>query len=137
MSFELVPLHIQRIMQSQNYTLFILQALHKQFAIYTAPNVGRNLKMHLGSEPKQRPTTYDLIRSILSGYEISLMQVVLTDVKDTVYFARLFLEQEVDGIQKILEIDARPSDCLSLALEHDVPLYCTREALEKTVALEE
>jgi bifunctional DNase/RNase len=54
-----------------------------------------------------------------------------------VYFARLFLEQTIGNLRHILEIDARPSDCITLALMNNVPVYCTREVLEKTIAIEE
>ena len=124
-------------MQSQKYTVFILGTEEKQFAIYTAPHVGRNLQMHLAKQPKPRPYTYDLINSLLNGLDINLLQVVITDVQDTLYLARLFIEQENDGKQKILEIDARPSDCLTLALENNIPIYCTREVFEKTIPIEE
>ncbi|NRA89793.1 MAG: bifunctional nuclease family protein [Simkaniaceae bacterium] len=137
MSFELIPLQFNKIMQSQNYTVFILGTDAKQFAIYTAPQVGNNLQMYLREQTKPRPYTYDLINSLLNGLDINILQVVISEVKDTVYFARLFVEQEVDGLRKILEIDARPSDCLTLALENDIPIFCTKEVLEKTIAVDE
>ena len=124
-------------MQSQNYTVFILGTEEKQFAIYTSPHVGQNLQMHLSEQVKPRPYTYDLINSLFNGLDISLLQVVITDVQDTIYFARLFVEQETDEVRRILEIDARPSDCLTLALENDIPIYCTREVLKKTISIEE
>ncbi|MCB1109495.1 MAG: bifunctional nuclease family protein [Chlamydiia bacterium] len=137
MDFELIPIQFNKIMQSQNYTVFILGTEEKQFAIYTSPHVGQNLQMHLADQIKPRPYTYDLINSLFNGFDINLLQVVITDVQDTLYFARLFVEQEVDNKQKILEIDARPSDCLTLALENNIPIYCTREVFEKTIPIEE
>ena len=137
MGFELIPIQFNKIMQSQNYTVFILGTEEKQFAIYTSPHVGQNLQMHLAEQVKPRPYTYDLINSLFNGLDISLLQVVITDVQDTIYFARLFVEQETDEVRRILEIDARPSDCLTLALENDIPIYCTKEVLEKTISIEE
>ena len=137
MGFELIPLQFNKIMQSQNYTVFILGTDEKQFAIYTAPQVGNNLQMYLREQAKPRPYTDDLINSLLSGLDINILQVVISEVQDTVYFAKLFVEQEVDGLRKILEIDARPSDCLTLALENDIPIFCTKEVFERTVAVDE
>jgi uncharacterized protein len=62
---------------------------------------------------------------------------VINDVQDTIYFARLFLEQDRGDIRHIVEIDARPSDCITLALMNNAPVYCTREVLEKTISVEE
>ncbi|MDN3509243.1 MAG: DUF151 domain-containing protein [Candidatus Neptunochlamydia sp.] len=137
MDFELIPIQFNKILQSQNHTVFILGTQQKQFAIYTSPHVGQNLKMHLADQIKPRPYTYDLINSVFNTLNINLLQVVITDVRDTLYFARLFIEQESDGLRNILEIDARPSDCLTLALENDIPIYCTREVFDKTIPIDE
>ena len=137
MDFELIPIQFNKILQSQNYTVFILGTQEKQFAIYTSPHVGQNLQMHLADQIKPRPYTYGLINSAFNALNINLLQVVITDVQDTLYFARLFIEQESDGLRNILEIDARPSDCLTLALENDIPIYCTREVFDKTIPIDE
>jgi hypothetical protein len=135
--FELIPVQFNKILQSQNYTVFILGTEKKQFAIYTSPYVGQNLQIHLTDQAKPRPYTYDLMNSIFKGLDINLLQVVITDVQDTLYYARLYVEQETDGLRNILEIDARPSDCLTLALENDIPIYCTKEVFDKTIPVEE
>lgn len=137
MDFELIPIQFNKIMQSKNYTVFILGTEEKQFAIYTSPHIGQNLQAHLADQKRPRPYTFDLMNSIFNGLNINLLQVVITEVQDTLYLARLFLEQEADGKRQILEIDARPSDCLTLALENDIPLYCTKEVYDKTIPIEE
>jgi len=136
MEFKLVPIQFNKILQSQTYTVFILGTPDKQFAIYTAPHVGQNIQIHLASQVKPRPYTHDLISSIFGELDISLLQVVITDVQDTIYYARLFVEQKIDNQRKILELDARPSDCLTLALENDIPIYCTQEVFDRVVAIE-
>ncbi|NGX39352.1 MAG: hypothetical protein KR126chlam1_00678 [Chlamydiae bacterium] len=134
---ELVPITFHKIMQSRAYTVIILGTDEKKFAIYTDPLVGKNLQILLTEEPHQRPYTHDLIDSIFNGLEISLKQVVINNVEDTVYFSRLFLEQQQGDEKVILEIDARPSDCLTLALMHNAPLFCKKEVLENVVPIEE
>jgi bifunctional DNase/RNase len=75
--------------------------------------------------------------SIFLGYGIEVKQVVINDIQDTVYFARLFLEMEKNGVKDILEVDARPSDCITLALMTNAPLYCSREVLGKAIHVED
>ena len=58
-------------------------------------------------------------------------------MQDTTYFARLFLEQSTGDQKQILEVDARPSDCVILSLTHKIPIFCTREVLTKTVAVDD
>ncbi|MFQ5729025.1 MAG: bifunctional nuclease family protein [Waddliaceae bacterium] len=134
---ELVQLSFDKIMQTRSYTVVILSGLDKRFAIYTDPNIGRVLQLFLTGSEKPRPLTHDLLHSILTGMNIRIKQVVINDIQDTIYYARLFLEQKRDGIRHIIEIDARPSDCITLALMSNAPVFCTKEVLEKTVAVEE
>jgi len=137
MPHELIPLTFDKIMQTKAYTVVIFGAGDKRFAIYTDPSIGKMLQMLLTGLEKQRPLTHDLIHLIFLGAQISVMQVVINDIQDTVYFARLFLEQYIQGIRHIIEIDARPSDCITLALMSNAQVYCTQELLNKTVSIDE
>lgn len=134
---ELVQLSFDKIMQTRTYTVVVLGARDKRFAIYTEPGIGRILQMYLTGAEKQRPLTHDLINSIFTGLNVRIRQVIINDVQDTIYYARIFLEQEIEGILHILEIDARPSDCITLALMNNVPVYCTHEVLDKTIAVDD
>lgn len=130
---ELIQLSFDKIMQTRAYTVVVLGARDKRFAIYTDPSIGRMLQMYLTGMEKPRPLTHDLIDMIFKGLDVRIRQVVINDLQDTTYFARLFLEQRIGDIKHIIEVDARPSDCITLALMNNVPVYCTREVLEKSV----
>jgi uncharacterized protein len=134
---ELVQLSFDKIMQTRTYTVVILGARDKKFAIYTDPSIGRTLQMYLTGAQKQRPLTHDLINSVFKGMDVRVRQVVINDLEDTIYYARLFLEQTIDGIRHIIEIDARPSDCITLALMNNAPVYCTHEVLDKTIPIDD
>lgn len=134
---ELIQLSFDKIMQTRAYTVVILGTNEKRFAIYTDPSIGRTLQMYLTGVEKPRPLTHDLIERIFRGMNVRIKQVVINDLQDTVYFARLFIEQESGGIQNIIELDARPSDCITLALMSNAPVYCTREVLDKTIPIDE
>lgn len=137
MNLELVPLTFNKIMQSPSYTVMILGTEKKRFAIYMEPSVGEHLQSYMINEQTPRPYTHELINSLLLGFEIKILQVVITDVEDTVYFARIFLEQLEGDNRKIIEIDARPSDALPLALMNNIPLFCRREIFEQTIPIED
>lgn len=134
---ELIPIKFNKIMQTRSYTVVVLGTDEKKFAIYTDPQIGKTLQMYLTGTLKPRPHTHDLISLLFRGLNIHLRQIVINDIQDTVYFARLFIEQELNDEKHIVEIDARPSDCITLALMNNVPVYCTREVLEKTIPVEE
>lgn len=134
---ELIQLTFDKIMQTKAYTVIVLSGAGKRFAIYVEPNIGRILQSYLTHAERPRPLTYDLLDSIFQGMSIQVKQVVINDLQGTTYFARLFLEQEHDNLRHIVEIDARPSDCITLALMNNVPVFCTREVFDKTIPLED
>ncbi len=134
---ELVQIKFDKVTQSASYTCVILGTDEKKFAIYTTPQSGRLMHSYLAPSKLERPYTHDLISRIFKGLEIKLKQVVINKLIDTTYFARLFIEQQVGDTLHILEIDARPSDCVTLALLHKVPLFCTREVLDAAIAYQD
>jgi bifunctional DNase/RNase len=137
MKSELIQLSFDKILQTTAYTVVILGGDNKKFAIYTEPGLGKMLQMFLTQTESPRPLTYDLMDKIFEGMNVRVKQVIINDVQDTVYYARLFLEQDKNDKLHILEIDARPSDCLALALMNNTPVYCTREVLDKILPIEE
>lgn len=133
---ELVQLSFHKIMQTRSYTVIILSAKEKSFAIYTDPIVGKNIQLFLTETKTPRPLTHSLVNMIFQGLNITVRQVVINDVQDTVYYTRLFLEQEVEDTRHIIETDARPSDSLMWALLANAPVYCTQDVLDKTIGIE-
>jgi bifunctional DNase/RNase len=132
---ELVQLNFDKILQTHAYTVIILAAKEKRFAIYTEASVGKNLQLFLTHAEKPRPLTHDLFSLVLQGFEIRVKQIVINEVKDTIYYCRLFLEMERAGLREIVEIDGRPSDCIMLALLNNTPVYCTKEVLDQTIPI--
>lgn len=135
MESELIPIKFEKIVQSKSYTCVILGNEEIKFAIYTEPSSGRLMQRYLTESEHPRPFTFDLMGGIFRGYDITIRQIVINDLQETIYFARLFLEQKTGELLHILEIDARPSDCIPLALLHKSPIYCTKEVLERVVPI--
>ncbi len=134
---ELVQLKFDKIMRSKTYSCIVLDADSKKFAIYTDLPSGKSMQMYLTETARARPSTHDLMSMVYRGLDIRIKQVVISDLQDTTYYARLFLEQKCADITQIVEIDARPSDCITLALIQRAPIYCTRDVLEKVIAMVE
>jgi uncharacterized protein len=137
LSDELLPVSFHKIMQSGTYTVFMLGVEEKRFSIYTAPKVGEMIQSLLSDKPLPRPYTHELMNNIFHGLDIALLQMVIHDVEDTIYYARLFLEQKIGDKRHILELDSRPSDCLVLSLMNNIPIFCRREAYEKIIPLDD
>jgi bifunctional DNase/RNase len=59
-------------------------------------------------------------------------RVIINDLKSSTYFARLIIVAENELQQrKIIELDARPSDCIALATAQKAPLYVSREVWDE------
>ena len=81
-----------------------------------------------------RPMTHDLMANILSEFRMKLVRVVITELRDHTFLARLVIERE--GVTK--EIDARPSDAVALALRMNASIFVVEELLETSgINLEE
>jgi bifunctional DNase/RNase len=78
-----------------------------------------------------------LIQSIFKGFNISVERVVITDLKNSTYFARLILQQNNEVARKIVEIDARPSDCLAIASAQKKPIYVTQALFDQVEDMSE
>src|SRR5665213_1604808 len=109
---ELIQVMVRKVMQSSTYTAIVLVAPEKAFAIYTESSVGKSIQTLLTRDLKRRPLTHDLIHHILVGLEARIFQVVIHHVEEGAFFAKLFVEEERNGLKNIVEIDARPSDAL-------------------------
>lgn len=133
MTTEFVQVSFDKIIQTRTYTAVILKDKSVKFAIFFEPNVGNFLQKHLSREPRTRPLSYDLISMIFQALTIKVKQVVISDFQETVFFAKLFLEQRKDDLVHVVEIDARPSDCIALAFLCNAPVFCSRNVLSRVI----
>jgi bifunctional DNase/RNase len=76
--------------------------------------------------PVSRPLTHDLLRSSIGALGARIDRVVINDLADETFFAKLILEQ--DG--RTLEVDARPSDAIALAIRAEVPIFVEEKVLD-------
>jgi bifunctional DNase/RNase len=137
MTEDFVQVAFDRIVQTRAYTAIVLRDKDFRFAIFSEEGVGKFLQSHLGGEERYRPKTHDLLSSILQMYEIRVLQVLINDVQNSVFFSRVFLEMMKEGLRHIVEIDARPSDSIILAFLQNAPVLCARHVLEKVVPFAE
>ena len=87
--------------------------------ILIGPFEATAIALALEGAPVPRPLSHDLMRSILETLGATLEQVVIHDIRDSTFFAKLVVRS--DG--ELQEIDARPSDGIALALRMQTPIY--------------
>jgi len=79
----------------------------------------------LTGEKMPRPLTHDLLRDILKHFDAEVAEVHIVDLVDDIFYAELVLLCNGDH----LRMDARPSDCIALALKYQAPIYADEKVL--------
>jgi len=137
MKNDVLPVEIRGILPTEDGCAIFVGNNKKVFVIQVEPSMGAVIGMFLRQTPKERPLTHDLMNNIFKGFSINVQRVIITDLKGSTYFARLILQQESELGRKIVEIDARPSDCLALATAQKRPIYITAPLFEQVEDMSE
>jgi uncharacterized protein len=139
MKNDVVPVQIRGILPANSGCALFVGNDEKVFVINVEPNMGAIIGMFLRDTPKERPLTHDLMQSVFKGFGITVERVIITELRNSTYFARLILQQqnEVTVARKIVEIDARPSDCLALATAQKRPIYVAAALFEQVEDMSE
>jgi bifunctional DNase/RNase len=77
------------------------------------------IAMQLAGQTFERPLTHDLLRIVIEGLEARVSKIVVTDMRGSTFFAKIFLARG----DEIVTIDARPSDSIALALRAQAPIF--------------
>ena len=137
MKNDVIPVEIRGILPANSGCAIFVGNDEKVFVIQVEHNMGAVIGMFLRDTPKERPLTHDLIASIFKGFHISVERAVITDLKNSTYFARLILQQQNELGRKIVEIDARPSDCIAIATAQKKPIYVSASLFEQVEDMSE
>jgi len=92
--------------------------------IFVDQSVGAAISMFMRGMQKERPLTHDLLANVLQALGAKIERAVISDIQLGTCYARLVLSVENELKQKkIIEIDARPSDCIAMATQQTAPIY--------------
>lgn len=131
MKRDVVPVDIRGILPSNSGCAIFIGNDQKVFVIQVEHNMGAVIGMFLRNTPKERPLTHDLIANIFQGFGITVERVVITELKESTYYARLILQEQNELGRKIVEIDARPSDCIAIATSQKKPIFVAADLFEQ------
>jgi hypothetical protein len=137
MKNEVVPIQIRGILPANSGCALFVGNDEKVFVINVEPQMGQIISNFLRESPKERPLTHDLMQSIFKGFNISVERIVITELRNSTYYARLTLQQQNEVARKLVEIDARPSDCLALAAAQKRPIYVTQSLFDQVEDMSE
>jgi len=85
------------------------------------------IALQLENVSTPRPMTHDLLRNMISELDARVTRVVINDLRDSTFFAQI---RVITG-ERTLELDARPSDAIALALRADAPIFVAQSVLDQ------
>ncbi len=96
--------------------------------IWIGPAEASAIAMELAGVKFSRPLTHDLLKQVIVGLGADLRRVMITRVKENTYFAELHIHRN----DHVIQIDARPSDSIAVALRLKAPIFTQDDLLEAT-----
>lgn len=127
----MVPMELSRIIINETHDeqLIVLKetdgdrAFPIVIGMYEAVTIDRNIK----GKKTPRPMTHDLLEHVIHHLDANLERIVVTDLRDRTFFAKLILRRNGES----LEVDSRPSDAIALAIQMEAPIYVEESVLEE------
>jgi len=126
-SKEVLPIEIKAVLPTTTGSAVFLGNEEKVFVIYMDPLVGNAISLLIHRTKNERPLTHDLMGLLLTSLGARVERVIINDLKGATYYGRMIITVENELQQrKVIELDARPSDCLAMASQQKAPIYVTR-----------
>lgn len=137
-SFSVVEIRdVVRDGQTGNNTVILFNPKDKIWLpIIVGPSEGYNIAMWLNQLNIPRPGVYDLIKNILDMNNMRLLEGRIYLLKNNVYYANMYGIQESKNklfhtySEHDFVINVRPSDCMALTLQYNIPLGVHKDILD-------
>jgi bifunctional DNase/RNase len=128
MNRDVIEAQVRAVLPLDGSFAVFLGNEEKTFVIYVDEAVGSAISMFMRGVPKERPLTHDLLASVLMAFGARVDRVIINNVQGSVFFARIIVSAENElHARKLIELDARPSDSLALALQQSAPIFVAKQ----------
>lgn len=131
---EMVVESVRVHMLSSQHVVILREAGNERYLpIWIGSWEAQSIAMKLQGVEAERPLTHDLLTNILGDLSVSVRRIVVSDLTDETYRARIVLVGGGDDY----EIDARPSDAIALAVRTAAPIFATEDVLDRAGVIPE
>ena len=131
MTTLLVPMSIKGLMLDpvSNSPIVVLKDDDEKFflPIWVGIFEANAIALQLENVSTPRPMTHDLLKNVLGEVDAHVTRVVINDLRESTFFAQI----RVNTAGRTLEIDARPSDAIALALRVEAPIFVAQTVLDQ------
>ena len=127
-----IEVHVRAVLPTSGGCAVFIGNTEKVFIIYVDQTVGSAITMFMREISKERPLTHDLMAHLMTAVGAHVERVIINDLKNATYYARMIIAAENELQQKkIIELDARPSDCIAMATQQKAPIYVSQEVWDE------
>ena len=130
---ELVAVRVELPSNTPEMVLRELQGRRRQLSIFIGGPEATAIAFAMEGVETPRPLTHDLFCDVLDGLSAQLERVVITELRETTYYADL----EVSSASGLQHISARPSDAVALAVRAGCPIFSSEEVLDTAGFIED
>jgi bifunctional DNase/RNase len=132
MNKTVIEVQVRAVLPTSGGCAVFLGNADKVFIIYVDQSVGSAITMFMRGTVKERPLTHDLMAHLMTALGARVERVIINDLKNATYYARMIIRAENELQQKkIIELDGRPSDCIALAVQQRVQIYVSQEVWDE------
>jgi bifunctional DNase/RNase len=107
--------------------VFLESDSKKILPIYIGVSEAFSIQTAMENAPYPRPLTHDLFINVLENSGLHIEKIIIDDISEGVFFSRLIISKNGDRV----EFDARPSDCIALAVRTNAPVFVSSNVMEK------
>ena len=137
MQDNVVEVTVRAVVPTANGCALFLASSEKTYVVYIDQGIGQQISLIQNKVPKERPMTHDLMLSLLHGLGATIERVVINHTDNGTFYARIIVKMQNELGIKLVEVDARPSDSIALALQAERPIYTARAVLDAVVDMTE
>ncbi|MEC8614756.1 MAG: bifunctional nuclease family protein [Verrucomicrobiota bacterium] len=130
MDNKVVRVSVRGVMPTSSGCAVFLGSEAKTFVIYVDQGIGEAIQRAVDDVQADRPMTHDLMLTMLDGLGAEVDRIVINHVDGGTFFARIILSMENELGHKIIELDARPSDSMVIALASTKPIYVAKTVID-------
>ena len=130
MDNQVVSVSVKGVMPTSSGCAVFLGNEAKTFVIYVDQGIGEAIQRAVDNVQADRPMTHDLMLTMLDGLGAEVERIVINHVDGGTFFARIILSMENELGHKIIELDARPSDSMVMALASTKPIYVAKTVID-------
>lgn len=132
MNKDVIEVQVRAVLPLEGSFAVFLGDESKVFVIYIDEAVGTAISMFMRGVSKERPLTHDLVGHLLMAFGARVDRVIINNINGSVFHARLIIsaENELQTSRKVIELDARPSDSIAMAVQQSAPIFVARHVWE-------